>query len=34
MFRIARRALTAKPRISGTQTAIVVGKAGEEIWTD
>ncbi len=26
--------LTAKPRISGTQTAIVVGKAGEEIWTD
>jgi type VI secretion system secreted protein VgrG len=25
---------TAKPRISGTQTAIVVGKAGEEIWTD
>lgn len=26
--------LTAKPRIAGTQTAIVVGKAGEEIWTD
>jgi type VI secretion system secreted protein VgrG len=26
--------LTSKPRISGTQTAIVVGKAGEEIWTD
>lgn len=26
--------VTAKPRISGTQTAIVVGKAGEEIWTD
>jgi len=25
---------TAKPRIAGTQTAIVVGKAGEEIWTD
>jgi type VI secretion system secreted protein VgrG len=26
--------VTPKPRISGTQTAIVVGKAGEEIWTD
>lgn len=26
--------LTAKPRVSGTQTAIVVGKLGEEIWTD
>jgi type VI secretion system secreted protein VgrG len=26
--------LTAKPLISGTQTAIVVGKSGEEIWTD
>ncbi|HET8781830.1 MAG TPA: type VI secretion system tip protein TssI/VgrG, partial [Pyrinomonadaceae bacterium] len=25
---------TTKPRIAGTQTAIVVGKAGEEIWTD
>ncbi|SNS13064.1 MULTISPECIES: type VI secretion system Vgr family protein [unclassified Azospirillum] len=23
-----------RPRIAGTQTAIVVGKAGEEIWTD
>ena len=28
------RRSTRKPRISGTQTAIVVGKAGEEIWTD
>ena len=28
------RAITAKPRIYGTQTAIVVGKSGEEIWTD
>jgi type VI secretion system secreted protein VgrG len=28
------RKLTAKPRIFGAQTAIVVGKAGEEIWTD
>jgi len=26
--------LTPKPRIAGTQTAIVVGKSGEEIWTD
>ena len=26
--------VTRKPRISGTQTAVVVGKAGEEIWTD
>jgi type VI secretion system secreted protein VgrG len=26
--------LTPKPMISGPQTAIVVGKAGEEIWTD
>ncbi len=26
--------VTLKPSISGTQTAIVVGKAGEEIWTD
>ncbi|MFH1480702.1 MAG: type VI secretion system tip protein TssI/VgrG, partial [Pseudomonadota bacterium] len=25
---------TQKPRISGTQTAVVVGKQGEEIWTD
>jgi type VI secretion system secreted protein VgrG len=28
----ARRA--RKPRIEGTQTAVVVGQAGEEIWTD
>jgi type VI secretion system secreted protein VgrG len=28
------RQLTPKPLISGPQTAIVVGKAGEEIWTD
>jgi len=26
--------VTRKPVISGTQTAIVVGKSGEEIWTD
>ncbi|GAB4273786.1 MAG: type VI secretion system spike protein VgrG1b [Methylomicrobium sp.] len=26
--------LTPKPVIAGTQTAIVVGKSGEEIWTD
>lgn len=26
--------VTPKPRISGTQTAVVVGKSGEEIWTD
>lgn len=26
--------VTPKPMIPGTQTAIVVGKAGEEIWTD
>ena len=25
---------TPKPRIPGTQTAVVVGKSGEEIWTD
>ncbi|HWS71630.1 MAG TPA: type VI secretion system tip protein TssI/VgrG, partial [Thermoanaerobaculia bacterium] len=25
---------TPRPRISGTQTAIVAGKSGEEIWTD
>jgi len=31
-FRPAR--VTPKPSISGTQSAIVVGKAGEEIWTD
>jgi type VI secretion system secreted protein VgrG len=31
-FRPARTA--AKPKIVGTQTAIVVGKSGEEIWTD
>ena len=28
------RRITAKPVIAGTQTAIVVGKKGEEIWTD
>jgi type VI secretion system secreted protein VgrG len=26
--------VTRKPSIAGTQTAIVVGKSGEEIWTD
>jgi len=26
--------VSSKPRISGTQTAKVVGKSGEEIWTD
>ena len=26
--------VTPKPVVSGTQTAVVVGKAGEEIWTD
>ena len=31
-YRPARR--TRKPVIPGTQTAIVVGKSGEEIWTD
>src|SRR5690606_6933179 len=31
-FRPVRR--TARPRIPGTQTAIVVGKSGEEVWTD
>jgi type VI secretion system secreted protein VgrG len=31
-FRTPR--LTPKPRIHGTQTAIVTGKSGEEIWTD
>ncbi|HZU31232.1 MAG TPA: type VI secretion system tip protein TssI/VgrG [Candidatus Angelobacter sp.] len=27
-------AITPKPKIVGTQTALVVGKSGEEIWTD
>ena len=31
-FRPARK--TRKPLIKGTQTALVVGKSGEEIWTD
>ncbi len=31
-FRPAR--MTPRPRIHGTQTAIVSGKSGEEIWTD
>ncbi len=31
-YRPARRA--PRPRIHGTQTAIVTGKSGEEIWTD
>ncbi len=31
-FRAAR--ITPKPSISGPQTAMVVGKSGEEIWTD
>lgn len=31
-FRPPRNAI--KPRIPGTQTAVVVGKSGEEIWTD
>ena len=26
--------ITPKPRIHGTQTALVVGKSGEELWTD
>ncbi|MDB6067528.1 MAG: Rhs element Vgr protein [Pedosphaera sp.] len=32
VFRSAR--ITPKPLVQGPQTAIVVGKAGEEIWTD
>ena len=28
------RRVTPRPRIAGAQTAVVVGKAGEEIWTD
>jgi type VI secretion system secreted protein VgrG len=32
VFRPKRR--TAKPVIAGPQTAVVVGKSGEEIWTD
>ncbi len=31
-FRPSRK--TRRPRIHGTQTAVVTGKAGEEIWTD
>lgn len=31
-FRLNRR--TAQPRVGGPQTAVVVGPAGEEIWTD
>ncbi|MEA2463430.1 MAG: type secretion system secreted protein VgrG, partial [Acidobacteriota bacterium] len=31
---IRPRRVTPKPVIPGTQTAIVVGKSGEEIWTD
>jgi type VI secretion system secreted protein VgrG len=31
-FRPARK--TSRPRVHGTQTALVVGKAGEEIWVD
>src|SRR6185369_11764215 len=31
-FRCAR--VTPKPTVGGPQTAIVVGKSGEEIWTD
>jgi type VI secretion system secreted protein VgrG len=31
-YRPARR--TRRPRIPGTQTALVTGKSGEEIWTD
>jgi type VI secretion system secreted protein VgrG len=31
-FRPAR--ITPRPRIHGTQTAVVTGKSGEEIWTD
>src|SRR5690606_1082501 len=31
-FRVAR--LTPKPVVQGPQTALVVGKSGEEIWTD
>jgi type VI secretion system secreted protein VgrG len=28
------RSLTPRPRVHGPQTAVVVGKSGEEIWTD
>jgi type VI secretion system secreted protein VgrG len=31
-FRPLRR--TARPRVAGSQTAIVVGPSGKEIWTD